>query len=133
MATKIDIFNDSNLLIDLIQFSSDIIILTNPKTNKIIFCNHDELEIFNAVTPNGNGDNDVFVIRNIERYQENELEIYNRWGQLVWETDIVSEGWNVRSKDNKDVQLGTYTWKIKYKTLDNDNKEILIGHVFLLR
>jgi gliding motility-associated-like protein len=61
-----------------------------------------------------------------------QMEIYNRWGQLVWETDIVSEGWNGRYKDNKDVQLGVYTWKIRY----TDNKgetRVLVGHVTTLR
>jgi hypothetical protein len=51
---------------------------------------------------------------------------------LVWETDIVSEGWNGRYKDNKDVQLGVYTWKIRY----TDNKSvsrIIVGHVTILR
>jgi hypothetical protein len=51
---------------------------------------------------------------------------------LVWETDVVSEGWNGRYKDNKDVQLGVYNWKIRY----TDNlgiTRVLVGHVTTLR
>lgn len=41
-------------------------------------------EIF---TPNGDGKNDGFVIRNIENYPNNNLKIFNRWGNLVYEKD----------------------------------------------
>jgi gliding motility-associated-like protein len=40
---------------------------------------------FNAVAPNGNGDNKVFRIRGLECYADNTVEIYNRWGVLVFE------------------------------------------------
>ncbi|MBI2723321.1 MAG: gliding motility-associated C-terminal domain-containing protein [Bacteroidetes bacterium] len=37
-----------------------------------------------AITPNGDGNNDVFKINGIEKYPSNELYIYNRWGSLVY-------------------------------------------------
>ncbi|MBP5994765.1 MAG: gliding motility-associated C-terminal domain-containing protein [Crocinitomicaceae bacterium] len=88
----------------------------------------------NTLTINGDNINDVFlpVFSNVDIMKSYQMEIYNRWGQLVWETDIVSEGWNGRYKDNKDVQLGVYTWKIRY----TDNKgetRVLVGHVTTLR
>ena len=43
----------------------------------------DDLEIFNALSPNGDGTNDVFTIRNIENFPENELQIFNRWGVIA--------------------------------------------------
>jgi gliding motility-associated-like protein len=88
----------------------------------------------NTLTINGDNINDVFlpIFSNVDIMKSYQMEIYNRWGQLVWETDIVSEGWNGRYKDNKDVQLGVYTWKIRY----TDNKgetRVLVGHVTTLR
>ncbi|MCC6182937.1 MAG: gliding motility-associated C-terminal domain-containing protein [Bacteroidia bacterium] len=41
-------------------------------------------EIF---TPNGDGKNDGFVIKNIENYPNNKLKIFNRWGNLVYQKD----------------------------------------------
>jgi gliding motility-associated-like protein len=41
------------------------------------------LEIFNGVTPNGDGQNDFFFIGNIDQYQDNVVDIYNRWGQQL--------------------------------------------------
>jgi gliding motility-associated-like protein len=41
-------------------------------------------EIF---TPNGDGKNDGFVIKNIENYPDNKLKIFNRWGNMIYEKD----------------------------------------------
>ena len=41
----------------------------------------------NAFTPNGDGKNDGFVIKNIENYPNNNLKIFNRWGNLVYQKD----------------------------------------------
>jgi gliding motility-associated-like protein len=88
----------------------------------------------NTLTINGDNINEVFlpVFSNVDIMKSYQMEIFNRWGQLIWETDIVSEGWNGRYKDNKDVQLGVYNWKIRY----TDNKSvsrIIVGHVTILR
>jgi gliding motility-associated-like protein len=61
-----------------------------------------------------------------------QLEIFDRWGELIWETDVVSKGWNGRYKENKDVQIGTYTWKIQY--VDNVSvTRVILGHVNVIR
>jgi gliding motility-associated-like protein len=38
-------------------------------------------------SPNGDGKNDGFVIKNIENYPNNKLKIFNRWGNLVYQKD----------------------------------------------
>ena len=38
-------------------------------------------------SPNGDGKNDEFVIKNIENYPNNNLKIFNRWGNLIYEKD----------------------------------------------
>src|SRR5690606_32093773 len=46
-----------------------------------------DLRVFNAFSPNDDGTNDTWEIENIESgdYHDNRVEIYNRWGQLIWE------------------------------------------------
>ena len=88
----------------------------------------------NSITIDGDGLNDVFlpVISNVDIIGKYELQIFNRWGALVFETTTPSEGWNGRYKDSKDVQLGLYNWKITY----TDNKMVtrtIAGHVNVLR
>ena len=102
---------------------------TNGIDDYLEFNNHtpseDDLEIFNLLTPNGDGDNDVFVIRNIELYPENYLEIYNRWGVKVY--DVSGYGQNGRNfigesdgratiQRNASLPTGTYFYILKYKS-----------------
>jgi len=44
-----------------------------------------ELEIFNAVSPNGDGQNDYFRIEGIQNFPDNKVMIFNRWGTKVYE------------------------------------------------
>ena len=63
----------------------------------------------NAFTPNGDGRNDVFVYtaRLIERV---ELRIYNRWGELLFQTTALEEGWDGSYRGVKAPQ-GTYLFR----------------------
>ncbi|KDN55558.1 hypothetical protein FEM21_13210 [Flavobacterium seoulense] len=64
--------------------------------------------VHNAFTPNGDGTNEVFKIDNIEDtlcYPENSVEIYNRWGILVYET----KGYNNDSKAFRGFSEGRVT------------------------
>lgn len=45
------------------------------------------LNFYNVITPNGDGQNDVFTIKNIERRTNTALTIFNRWGQKVYHSD----------------------------------------------
>ncbi len=101
----------------------------------------DDLEIFNLVTPNGDGDNSVFVIRNIERYPENELEVYNRWGVKVYSVDGygqdgkffrgISEG-RVTVSQVSELPVGTYWYILKYKNASGEQKQ-RVGYLYLDR
>ena len=88
----------------------------------------------NTITVNGDQFNEGFlpVFSNVDLLKSYEIEIFNRWGQLVWSSDQPAEAWYGRYKDARDVQLGVYTWKIKY----TDNKSVtrtIAGHVNVIR
>lgn len=85
--------------------------------------------IHNAITPNGDGKNDFFFIEGITNFPNNTVEIYNRWGVKVFETNNYASSQNVfngysdgRTTIKKDEALpeGTYFYVLKYK--DNDSK-----------
>ncbi|MFD2718062.1 gliding motility-associated C-terminal domain-containing protein [Hymenobacter monticola] len=42
------------------------------------------LAFYNVITPNGDGQNDVFTVENVERYPHTDLTVYNRWGRQVY-------------------------------------------------
>lgn len=62
-----------------------------------------------------------------------ELYIYNRWGELVWENHDVNVGWDGTYFNGRKCPDGVYTWKIKFKRLQNDEKQTAVGHVTLIR
>ena len=62
--------------------------------------NPDAPESFNipqGFSPNGDGVNDVFVIRGISKYPNNKLTIINRWGNVVFEKDNYDNTWDGKS------------------------------------
>jgi len=52
------------------------------------------LIIPNVITPNGDGQNDVFHIVNLEGYPQSQMLIFNRWGDLVYQSDDYKNDWN---------------------------------------
>lgn len=69
--------------------------------------------IQSAFTPNGDGVNDVFEIKQ-KGITEWHLQIFDRWGKLVWETYDVTEFWDGTHRESgKPVQQGAYSYQIE--------------------
>jgi gliding motility-associated-like protein len=77
----------------------------------------DKIEIPNVITPNGDGKNDYFYIKNIERVKSSKLAIYNRWGMRVFEMDGYDNSWDARNQPD-----GVYYWVLEYSTYFRDDK-----------
>ena len=102
------------------------------------------IEIHNAFTPNGDSLNEYFSIEHIEDtdcYPTNNVQIYNRWGVLVYETknynngtrrfEGISEGRATVSK-NEELPTGTYFYIIEYTTSEG-NRVTKDGYLYLTR
>jgi gliding motility-associated-like protein len=63
-------------------------------------------------TPNGDGTNDTWVIDYIYLFPECEVEVYNRWGELLFRSVGYNTPWDGRY-DGKDLPVGTYYYIIK--------------------
>ncbi len=78
-----------------------------------------DIVFYNGFTPNGDGNNDYWHIDGISRYPKNEVSIFNRWGDKVWETvgyNNTDNKWDGKSsKGNKILPDGTYFYIIKFK------------------
>jgi large repetitive protein len=68
------------------------------------------LTIPNAFTPNGDGVNDTWQIENIHMYPGAQIQIFNRWGQLLWMGSPSTE-WD-GTYNNKPVPTGTFIYVI---------------------
>ncbi|MFV8357801.1 gliding motility-associated C-terminal domain-containing protein, partial [Flavobacterium sp. XS1P32] len=92
--------------------------------------------VHNAFSPNGDGINEKFVIDNIDDtvcYPDNTVEIYNRWGVLVYETkgyNNTSNAFEGISAGRSTIQqstglpTGTYFYILSYTSLDGTGKTI---------
>lgn len=74
-------------------------------------------------TPNADGKNDVFEIKGIERYPNNVLEIYNRWGNLVYQKTNYQNNWNGKYNANKEL-LPASTYFVVLQLGDTNNKTL---------
>jgi gliding motility-associated-like protein len=61
-----------------------------------------------AFTPNGDGENDVFIIRG-GPFDAVEFNIYNNWGQLIFQSFDADTGWDGKF-NGQEAPLGVYTW-----------------------
>lgn len=71
-----------------------------------------KLDIPNTFTPNNDGINDEFRIRVTGYFKLNGLKIFNRWGQLVFESRDLNLVWNGK-KNGQNVPVATYYWVIE--------------------
>lgn len=80
----------------------------------------DSIEIFNLVTPNSDGINDIWFIRGINEYPANEITIFNRWGDIVRKFSSYNNSdnsWDGTNEKNEMLPFGVYYYIIKIKNL----------------
>lgn len=69
----------------------------------------DILFFYNTFTPNGDGENDIFYIGNLEKYPDNSLKIYNRYGKLIFSATNYENNWDGKYL-GEDIPTGTYAY-----------------------
>lgn len=91
------------------------------------------LYVPNTFTPNGDGKNEIFyaVGTNLLSF---EMNIFDRWGNLVYRGTDINEGWNgkMNNTGSEIVQIDTYVWQIKITDSEN-KKRSFIGHVNVIK
>lgn len=93
----------------------------------------DQLFIPNAFTPNGDGFNDLFrPLANAMGIGEAEWSVYDRFGQKIFQSTSINEGWDGKHK-NKDQPSGSYVYKIILKGSGNCPARKLQGSVMLIK
>ena len=91
----------------------------------------------NAFTPNADGDNDVFKPMKARYISKVEFKVFNRWGQLVFETTNPELNWDGKNAKGEDMTQGTYFYSCKVfeKRLVGDvlSPKLLSGYIELIR
>lgn len=82
----------------------------------------------NVFTPNDDGENDNFQINCLDVYKDNHLQVFNRWGDIVYEKESYQNEWKGTYKNNP-LPAGTYFYILKL----NELKKTFTGFITLVR
>lgn len=85
---------------------------------------------YDIITPNGDGNNDVLIVPNLDKYPNNQMFIYNRWGQLVYAKKSYQNDWDGTSSDGKLLTTGAYYFVVYLNDATNTQ---LNGSVTVIR
>jgi gliding motility-associated-like protein len=105
---------------------------TDEDTISIYECSVKEFfaNIPNAFTPNGDNVNDTWYFDEALSFPDIEIEIFDRWGKLVWRSEKgYSEPWDGRSLTGREVPMDSYYYVIEL----NDGSEQVVGTVTIIR
>ncbi len=88
----------------------------------------------NSFTPDGNEHNNVFqpVFTNGFDPYDFYLVIFNRWGELIYESYNSAEYWD-GTYNNTPCPAGSYTYKIQFGFKETDNDQVISGNINLIR
>jgi len=94
-----------------------------------------EPEVANTITPNGDGLNDAFVFDKLlfskpDQFPDNELIIFNRWGDIIYQAKPYLNDWQGQNESGQDLPQGTYYYILR---LDISNGEIIRGDVTIVK
>jgi len=90
----------------------------------------------NSFTPNADGTNDVWgMSSNIPDMKEFTMEVYDRWGQIVFASVDPYVMWNGTFKNGGGEVLkdGTYAYRVRFRLITTGGARQLVGHVTLLK
>jgi gliding motility-associated-like protein len=85
--------------------------------SEVIVTVKDPIEIYSAISPNGDGINDTWKIGQIERFEGCQVEVFDRWGQSVFKSVGYERPWDGTFK-GKYLPTGPYYYVIELNSLD---------------
>ncbi len=101
-------------------------------TKKVIVVNNCYIDVPTAFTPNGDGLNDYLYPLNAFKADKLEFKVFNRFGQLVWQTTDWTRKWDGRVNGTVG-DTGAYVWFLTYTHKETGKKVQLQGTTVLIR
>lgn len=94
----------------------------------------DSIFVPNVITPNGDGANDRLVFDFLDlfsdRYPNPKLVIFNRWGDVLFESESYMNDWDGKDQSGRDLPEGTYYFVLRIKVPDG---EVIKGDLTIIR
>lgn len=85
-----------------------------------------------SFTPNGDLINDLWSISELTKYNQADVRIYDRWGQLVFRSVGYAQPWDGKN-GGKDVPVGTYYYAIDLNDPQLVGMETITGYISIIR
>lgn len=108
-------------------YIDDVSIIETPDTTSE---NKNDFFIPNAFSPNGDGNNDVLFVRG-RNIQEFTFNVFDRWGQMVFETQNIDDGWD-GTYNGKKMENAVFVYYLML-TYEDGNTETKKGNISLIR
>ena len=80
---------------------------------EVVNCDKPNIFIPNAFSPNNDGKNDILYVSG-DYIESMDWIIYDRWGEKVFHSTDITQGWDGKYKNN-DCQAGVYYYKLEIK------------------
>ena len=126
--------NEGVFTISVVHYSNGCVSSQQETVVVVENCPEELIYIPNTFTPDGNELNQVFLPvfnSGFDQY-DYELLIFNRWGNLIFESNDHKMGWD-GTFNNAYAQDGTYSWIIRYGNVENDKKTEIRGFITILK
>jgi gliding motility-associated-like protein len=95
------------------------------------FCDlHEEDFISDTFSPNGDALNETWEIPILERFPENVVTIFNRWGSLIWQSKGPFQGWMGTNQAGEQLPIGAYYFLIE---LNDATKRVFKGSITMIK
>ncbi len=125
--------HDSSTLITGLSVGDNLVVLTATidqcsSVSDTVSIHVDDLFIPEGFSPNGDDVNDEWEIRGIEAYPMSSLQIFNRWGHLVYRSDSYRNEWNGKGRNAGELPDDTY-----FYVLNLGGERTYNGHIILKR
>ncbi|MGL4595981.1 MAG: PKD domain-containing protein [Bacteroidia bacterium] len=99
----------------------------------VIIVPYTTIYIPNTFTPNGDGKNDFFFAYG-NYVTDFQMMIFDRWGNLIFQSNDINKGWDGRANGGKDIaQIDTYVYVVSCKELYTGKAKKFRGHVNLVK
>ena len=73
--------------------------------------------VHDAITPNGDGINDTWVVEGIDKYPNNSVQVFDKWGNSLYQKSNYNNDWFGRQSNGESVPDGTYYYVVKLNAL----------------
>jgi len=119
---------------DVVRWSNGCVSFPETITVALSLCPQEIIYIPNTFTPDGNEHNQYFlpVITSGVDLFNYKMTIYNRWGEVIWESLDPKVGWD-GTYNNILCPDGSYTWVLEFKVIDTDEKKEYHGNLTIIR